>query len=49
MKITYVMREGKLVEKTSATEKRLQLMRDLEPYQNIVDRKWITGRRQKAA
>ena len=21
-------------------------MRDLEPYQNIVDRKWITGRRQ---
>jgi hypothetical protein len=46
MKRTYVMREGKLVEKTSATEKRLQLMRDLEPYQNIVDRKWITGRRQ---
>ena len=27
-------------------EKRLQLISDIEPYQNMVNRGWITGRRQ---
>ena len=27
-------------------QKRLQLISDIEPYQNMVNRGWITGRRQ---
>tara|TARA_Y100001951_G_C11228313_1_gene233063 strand:+ start:209 stop:433 length:225 start_codon:yes stop_codon:yes gene_type:complete len=46
MRKTYVMRDGELVEKKTIMEKRLQLISDIEPYQNIVDRGWITGRRQ---
>ena len=46
MRKTYVMRGGELVEKKTIMEKRLQLISDIEPYQNIVDRGWITGRRQ---
>ena len=40
------MRDRELVEKKTIMEKRLQLISDIEPYQNIVDRGWITGRRQ---
>ena len=41
------MENGKLVEKSRIRQKsQVQLVRDIEPYQNMVDRKWITGRRQ---
>jgi hypothetical protein len=46
MRKTFVMEKGELVEKKNIMQKRLQLMSDLEPYQNMVDRNWITGRRQ---
>jgi|TARA_A100000172_G_scaffold36277_2_gene22010 hypothetical protein len=46
MRKTYVMENGDLVEKKTIMQKRLQLISDIEPYQNTVDRGWITGRRQ---
>ena len=46
MRKTFVMEKGELVEKKTIMQKRVQLMSDLEPYQNMVDRNWITGRRQ---
>jgi len=46
MRKTYVMQNGKLVEKKTIMQKRLQLVSDIEPYQNLVDMKWIGGRRQ---
>ena len=47
MKRTFIYEDGKLVEKTrSARAKRLNIMRDIEPYQNMKDRGWITSRSQ---
>ena len=46
MKKTYVMQNGELVEKKTIMQKRLQLVSDIEPYQNLEDMKWIGGRRQ---
>ena len=40
------MKDGELVEKKTIMEKRLQLLSDIEPYQNMVNRGWITGSRQ---
>tara|TARA_R110000824_G_scaffold117821_2_gene269855 strand:- start:4398 stop:4601 length:204 start_codon:yes stop_codon:yes gene_type:complete len=44
MKKTYVMQDGELVEKKTIRENKLQLMRDIEPYQNTVNRGWIHSR-----
>ena len=42
---TYVMRNGELVEKSKASpNKDVMIMRDIEPYQNMKDRKWISSR-----
>tara|TARA_R100000458_G_C8225679_1_gene208803 strand:- start:246 stop:455 length:210 start_codon:yes stop_codon:yes gene_type:complete len=47
MKRTFIYEDGKLVEKTrSARAKRLNIMRDIEPYQNMKDKGWITSRSQ---
>ena len=35
------MQDGELVEKKTIRENKLQLMRDIEPYQNTVNRGWI--------
>jgi len=44
---TYVYRNGKIVPKTSAAPKGgVSIMRDIEPYQNMKDRGWITSRSQ---
>ena len=41
---TYVMRNGELVEKSKASpNKDVMIMRDIEPYQNMKDRKWISS------
>jgi hypothetical protein len=46
-KKTFVYRDGKLVEKSEASENAgLSLIRDIEPYQNMKDRGWITSRSQ---
>ena len=44
MRKTFVMEKGELVEKKTIMQKRLQLVSDIEPYQNVVDRNWITSR-----
>jgi len=44
---TYVYRDGKVVPKKSAAPKGgVSIMRDIEPYQNMKDRGWITSRSQ---
>ena len=45
---TYVYRDGKNVPKESAapTKGGVSIMRDIEPYQNITDRGWVTSRSQ---
>jgi hypothetical protein len=44
---TYVYRDGKIVPKSSAAPKGgVSIMRDIEPYQNMKDRGWITSRSQ---
>ena len=44
---TYVYRDGKIVPKESAAPKGgVSIMRDIEPYQNMKDRGWITSRSQ---
>ena len=44
---TYVYRDGKIVPKASAAPKGgVSIMRDIEPYQNMKDRGWITSRSQ---
>ena len=44
---TYVSRDGKVVPKESAAPKGgVSIMRDIEPYQNMKDRGWITSRSQ---
>ena len=44
---TYVYRNGKIVPKQSAASKGgVSIMRDIEPYQNMKDRGWITSRSQ---
>jgi|TARA_R100001460_G_scaffold19375_1_gene40450 hypothetical protein len=44
---TYVYRDGKIVPKASAAPKGgVSIMKDIEPYQNMKDRGWITSRSQ---
>ena len=44
---TFVYRNGELVEKTQANRNAgHNIMRDIEPYQNMKDRGWITSRSQ---
>tara|TARA_R100001440_G_C2490576_1_gene114975 strand:+ start:468 stop:680 length:213 start_codon:yes stop_codon:yes gene_type:complete len=44
---TFVYRDGELVEKTQANRNAgHNIMRDIEPYQNMKDRGWITSRSQ---
>lgn len=44
---TFIFRDGKVVEKPKASrEAGLSIMRDIEPYQNMKDRGWITSRSQ---
>ena len=46
-KKTFVYRDGELVEKTQANRNAgHNIMRDIEPYQNMKDRGWITSRSQ---
>ena len=46
-KKTFVYRDGKLIEKTEASRNAgLNIMRDIEPYQNMKDRGWIPSRSQ---
>ena len=46
-KKTFVYWDGKLVEKSEASRNAgLNIMRDIEPYQNMKDRGWITSRSQ---
>ena len=46
-KQTFVYRDGKIVAKSEAGPRAgLNLMRDIEPYQNMKDRGWITSRSQ---
>ena len=46
-KKTFVYRNGELIEKTEASRNAgLNIMRDIEPYQNMKDRGWITSRSQ---
>ena len=46
-KKTYIHVNGKLVEKSEAIESHsVNLMRDIEPYQNMKDFGWITSRSQ---
>tara|TARA_R100001129_G_scaffold2426_4_gene2495 strand:- start:149 stop:358 length:210 start_codon:yes stop_codon:yes gene_type:complete len=47
MKTTYIYQDGNLVEKSkSAKANSVNIMRDIEPYQNMKDRGWITSRSQ---
>ena len=47
MKTTYIYQDGNLVEKSkSAKTNSVNIMRDIEPYQNMKDRGWITSRSQ---
>ena len=47
MKTTYIYQDGNLVEKSKgAKANSVNIMRDIEPYQNIKDRGWITSRSQ---
>ena len=44
---TFVYRDGKIVPKASAALKGgVSIMKDIEPYQNMKDRGWITSRSQ---
>jgi len=44
---TFVYRNGELIEKTEASRNAgHNIMRDIEPYQNMKDRGWITSRSQ---
>ena len=44
---TFVYRDGELVEKTQANRNAgHNIMRDIESYQNMKDRGWITSRSQ---
>ena len=45
---TYVYRDGKIVPKENAapTKGGVSIMRDIEPYQNMKDRGWVTSRSQ---
>ena len=46
-KKTFVYRDGKLVEKSEVSGNAgLSVIRDIEPYQNMKDRGWITSRSQ---
>jgi len=46
-KQTFVYQDGKVIPKAEATERGgLSLIRDIEPYQNMKDRGWITSRSQ---
>ena len=46
-KKTFVYRDGELVEKTQANRNAgHNIMRDIEPYQNMKDFGWITSRSQ---
>ena len=47
MKTTYIYQDGNLVEKSKdAKANSVNIMRDIEPYQNMKDRGWITSRSQ---
>ncbi len=44
-KRTFIYRNGELVEKSMGARKSsVNVMRDIEPYQNMKDRGWITSR-----
>lgn len=44
-KRTFIYRNGELVEKSMGARRRsVNVMRDIEPYQNMKDRGWITSR-----
>tara|TARA_Y100000114_G_C11693472_1_gene294776 strand:+ start:177 stop:389 length:213 start_codon:yes stop_codon:yes gene_type:complete len=46
-KQTFVFHDGQVVPKSEVIEKRSHnIMRDIEPYQNMKDRGWITSRSQ---
>ena len=46
-KQTFVFQDGKVIPKAEATQRGgLSLIRDIEPYQNMKDRGWITSRSQ---
>jgi len=46
-KQTFVYQDGKVIPKAEATALGgLSLIRDIEPYQNMKDRGWITSRSQ---
>lgn len=46
-KQTFVFQDGKVIRKAEATQRGgLSLIRDIEPYQNMKDRGWITSRSQ---
>ena len=40
----YVLEDGKLVVKRASLERRLQIVRDIQPYQSMVDGSRITSR-----
>ena len=47
MKTTYIYQDGNLVEKSKgAKANSVNIMRDIERYQNMKDRGWITSRSQ---
>jgi hypothetical protein len=46
-KQTFVFEDGEIIPKQEATRRGgLNIMRDIEPYQNMKDRGWITSRSQ---
>ena len=46
-KQTFVFHDGQVVPKTEVMQQRSHnIMRDIEPYQNMKDRGWITSRSQ---
>lgn len=46
-KRTFVFHDGQVVPKTEVMQQRSHnIMRDIEPYQNMKDRGWITSRSQ---
>ena len=47
-KRTFIYRNGELVEKSMGARKSsVNVMRDIEPYQNMKDRGWITSRSEQ--
>ena len=46
MRKTYVIRDGKLVEKHQARSRMLNVIGDIEPYESIITGEQIGGRRQ---